>query len=42
MIQALPANAPNEALHEGVLPWTLGGNDDLLDPAILILASLGV
>jgi hypothetical protein len=35
MIQALPANTPNEALHVRVLPWTLGGNDDRPDPPML-------
>jgi len=28
-------NAPNEAIYVGVLPWTLGRNDDLPDPPML-------
>ena len=35
MLQTCPSDAPNEALHRGILPRTLGRDDDFIDPHVL-------
>ena len=34
VVQAFAADAANEPFHVGILPWALGGDDDLFDPHV--------
>ena len=34
VVQAFAADAANEPFHVGILPWALGGDEDLFDPHV--------